>query len=107
MNGKGCPLNIPDLSEVETVFVRPDNIVADYRQAVVLANAKAASRYEEYMLISWYDRERDFESPQNASESREGSITDGYIHYALNHGATLKVDVDDGRYVFFYTPVEW
>ena len=107
MNGKSCPVNIPDLSKVETVLLHPANVVADYRQAVGLANAEAAGRYDDYLLVSWYDRQRDFESPQHASEGPEGSPTNGYIHYALSHGATLKVDVEDGRFVFFYTPVEW
>ncbi|MCJ7604220.1 MAG: AF1514 family protein [Desulfobulbaceae bacterium] len=32
---------------------------------------------------------------------------DGYIHYGLSHGAKLKIDIEDGRFVFFFAPVEW
>jgi hypothetical protein len=59
------------------------------------------------MLISWYDRDRDFESPQHATEGPEEGKTDGYILYAISHSATLKVDIEAGRFVFFYTPIEW
>jgi len=31
----------------------------------------------------------------------------GYVYYGLNHGATLKVDVKKGRFIFFFTPVEF
>ena len=59
------------------------------------------------MLISWYDRDRDVESPPNTTECAAGCQKDGYIHYAVNHGAELKVDIEAGRFVFFFTPVVW
>ena len=30
----------------------------------------------------------------------------GYVDYGIHHGASLKVDVEDGRFVFFYRPVD-
>ena len=57
-------------------------------------------------LLAWYDRDRDFESPQHASECHVNSAIPGYIDYALYHGATLKIDIEDGRFVFFYLPVD-
>ena len=57
------------------------------------------------MLLSWYDRERDLESPAHASECHEGCLTRGYWDYALNRGATLAVDFDDGRFVFCFRPL--
>jgi hypothetical protein len=60
----------------------------------------------ENMLLSWYDRERDLESPAHASECHEGCPTRGYWDYALNRGATLAVDFDDGRFVFCFRPLE-
>ena len=107
MTDKSCPIKVkgPDLAGVEVVELRSEDI--DYVQAKLLADAEAAKRYEEYMLVSWYDRDRDLESPLHATEGPEGGPTDGYIHYALSHGAALKVDVGGGRFVFFYTPVEW
>ena len=69
------------------------------------AGGEAGKRLGEHMLLAWYDRERDFESPQHASECHLDSAVPGYVDYALSHGATLKVDFDDGRFVFFYMPV--
>ena len=73
----------------------------------MLAKAEAEKYFDEYMLMSWYDRDRDFESPPNTSESPGDVPKDGYIHYAMNHGAKLKVEIDEGRFVFFFAPVEW
>jgi len=108
MGNDSCPIRFPDLSQVEEmVMLHPEKGVSDYREAMELANREAANRYEDYMLLSWYDRGRDFESPSHATEGPEGSPTNGYIHYALSHGATLKVDIENDRFVFFYTRVEW
>ena len=63
---------------------------------------QAETTLNEYMLLSWYDRDRDFESPQHASECHLDSAIPGYVDYGLNHGAQLKVDIEQGRFVFFY-----
>ena len=107
MTNQNCPLNSPDLSGLEQVFLHPESRVNDYQGALALANAQATQRFDEFMLISWYDKDRDFESPPNSTECLATCQKDGYIHYGLNHGAQLKVDVEDGRFVFFFTPVIW
>jgi len=89
-------VRVPDEEEFE-----------EYSDAVVVADFHASRRFDEFMLISWYDRDRDFESPPNTTEKAGDGPKDGYIHYALSHGAKLMVDIDGGRFVFFYTPVEW
>jgi len=96
----------PDLSGVTLVELHPRPPLTDYRQAMELANAEAAARLDDFMLVSWYDRDRDFESPQHVSECHEASSVPGYVDYGLHHGATLKVDVENGRFVFFYAPVD-
>ena len=106
MVDRSCRLNIPDLSQLEVVSLSPEGGVKDYREAVDLARVEAGKRFEEYMLVSWYDRDRDFESPPNTTESG-GDCKNGYIHYGLNHGAKLKVEIEGGRFVFFFAPVEW
>lgn len=35
-----------------------------------------------------------------------GSAVPGYVDYGIHHGATLVVDVEQGRFVFFYLPVD-
>ena len=102
-----CPLPVPpDLSGVTVVALHPQPRVQDYLQAMPLANAAAAARLHDYMLLSWYDRDRDFEAPQHVSECHAASAVPGYVDYGIHHGATLKVDVEDGRFVFFYRPVD-
>ncbi len=103
-----CPLprQAPDESGLEVVRLHPDPSPADYREAMALADAEARQRLGEFMLLSWYDRDRDFESPQHASECHSNSAIPGYVDYGLYHGARLKVDIEDGRFVFFYLPVD-
>ena len=107
MGDQSCPIKTPGQPEIEVVSLHPENGVSDYQQAMELAKGEAQSRFEDYMLVSWYDRDRDFESPPNTTECAEGCEKNGYIHYGLNHGAKLKVDIENGGFVFFFTPVEW
>ena len=77
-----------------------------YLEAMRLANAEAERRLGDHMLLSWYDRDRDFESPQHAGECHQDSAVPGYVDYGIHHGATLIVDIQSGRFVFFYLPVD-
>jgi len=27
--------------------------------------------------------------------------------FLISHGAKLKIDIEDGRFIFFFAPVEW
>ena len=102
-----CPVpSAPDLSGITVVPLQSPAPVADYLEAMRLANAEAAARLKEHMLLSWYDRDRDFEAPQHVSECHQDSAVPGYVDYGIHHGATLMVDVENGRFVFFYRPVE-
>lgn len=106
-SGAECVIPKPaDLSQLTIVELNLDRPVADYQEAMQLANAEAEARLGEAMLLSWYDRDRDFESPQHVSECHQDSATPGYVDYGIHHGATLKVDIEQGRFVFFYLPVE-
>jgi len=96
-----------DLHTIEIVSLAAQNPTKDYMEALSMAREEADRRFEEHMLVSWYDRDRDFESPPHTTEKPGNGPKDGYIHYGINHGAKLKVDVDDGRFVFFFAPVDW
>ena len=104
-NDQSCPINQPGQSQVAFVNLTPEKRVRDFQEAMALAKSEAQKHFHEYMLVSWYDRDRDFESPAGASECEHG--VPGYILYGLNHGAKLKVEVEEGRFVFFFAPVEW
>lgn len=106
-NPSSCSLpQPPDLSGVHRVPLRPQPSPADYRVAMALAETEARARLGDCMLLSWYDRDRDFESPQHASECHQASATPGYVDYGIHHGATLLVDIEEGRFVFFYLPLD-
>lgn len=99
-------LQTPDLSGIQILELAPGRPLGDYLQAMRLANEHAHRLLGEHMLLSWYDRDRDFESPQHASECHQGAAVPGYVDYGIYHGATLKVDIEHGRFVFFYLPVD-
>ncbi len=102
-----CQLpGLPDLAGVTQIKLHPEPSPPDYRAAMALADAEARARLGDFMLLSWYDRDRDFESPQHASECHLDSAIPGYVDYGVSHGATLMVDIEDGRFVFFYLPVD-
>lgn len=96
----------PDFSGIEVVTLSPDPPLNDYLAGMKLANEQADRRFADYMLLSWYDRDRDFESPQHASECHQEGAVPGYVDYGIYHGARLMVDIEQGRFVFFYLPVE-
>jgi hypothetical protein len=106
-NPVSCPVPAgPDLSKLTVVRLLPQDRLVDYRAAMQLANIEADARIGQHMLLSWYDRDRDFESPQHASECHLDSAVPGYVDYGIHHGATLMVDIEHGRFVFFYLPVD-
>lgn len=75
----------------------------DFNAALKLATAIAQQQLDdETMLLSWYDRERDLESPAGVSECHVGCATKGSWDYALNRGARLVVDFDSGRFYFCF-----
>ena len=106
-SGSYCNMDGPDFSNVETVSLKPEPSPADYQVAMQIANKVADEKLEDYMLLSWYDKDRDFESPQHSSECHANSPLPGYVDYGVYHGATLKVDIEEGRFVFFYLPVDF
>ncbi len=106
-NGFSCPIpKPPDMSHIVQLEISPDPPLKDYLEAMRLANQEADKRLGQHMLLSWYDRDRDFESPQHASECHQHSAVPGYVDYGVYHGAKLKIDIEQGRFVFFYLPVD-
>jgi hypothetical protein len=103
MSEPSCPLpDKPDFSGVSMVRLHPKAPLTGYLQAMQAAQIEAESRLKESMLLAWYDRDRDFAVPQHVDECHLGSATPGYVDYALHHGACLIIDIEDGRFVFFY-----
>lgn len=101
MTAEHCGI-APDYTGVTIVELSPEPILVDYSKAMKFAEKIASEKLEDFMLLSWYDRDRDYESPLHSSECHEDSAIPGYVDYGLNHGATLKVDLYQGRFIFFY-----
>ncbi|MDA8128912.1 MAG: AF1514 family protein [Betaproteobacteria bacterium] len=75
----------------------------DFNRALALSTSIARHHLgDDTMLLSWYDRERDLESPAGVSECHAGCATKGSWDYALNRGARLAVDFDAGRFTFCF-----
>jgi len=75
----------------------------DFNTALKLATSIAQQQLgDDTMLLSWYDRERDLESPAGVSECHEGCAIKGSWDYALNRGARLAVEYDSGRFYFCF-----
>ena len=106
MNDSCPPRTVPDLAGVTIAELAWPQPLQDYREAMRRADAEANARLGRHMLLSWYDRDRDFESPQHASECHAAGAVPGYVDYGLNHGARLMVDIEGGRFVFFYLPLD-
>ena len=65
------------------------------------AEADAVARLEgdESMLLAWYDAARDVGFPEARECTRDQP---NWEVYAENHGANLRVEVNDGAYVFLF-----
>ena len=94
-----------EISELDLLQLNPAPPMADYEEALSLARQQADQELGENRLLSWYDRDRDMESPPPASESSPGGGMPGYVVYGICHGAKLQVDIHDGRFVFFFLPI--
>jgi hypothetical protein len=101
--GDACPATPrAPLQEPDTLHIDATAPIDDFDGALAIADSQAGARLGDYMLLSWYDRDRDYESPRNASECHEDSAVPGYVDFGVSHGANLKIDVEQGRFVFYY-----
>ncbi len=92
----------PDYSKLKQIELSPEGGVKDFQQAKELADKIADTELDEHMLLSFYDKDNDYESPRNASDCHENSPIPGYVDYALYRDASLRVNIGQGRFVFFY-----
>lgn len=91
---------------MQTLYVfSSDAAAGDFDACLRHARRLAEATLGESMLLSWYDRDRDYESPAGASECHVGCDTPGYMDFAANHGGELVVNFDRGRYVFCFRPL--
>ena len=67
----GCEVhrNLAAGQDIKVVEIDPADPVADLEAAMALAGKEAGARLGEHMLLSWYDRDRDFESPSTQASA--------------------------------------
>lgn len=105
-SGFVCKLRAePDYSGVTIIEIAPEEPIQDFNAAKQLADNKAEALLESAMLLAFHDGDKGFDSPQHGDECHAGSPIPAYIDYALSHGATLKIDIEKGRFIFFYLAV--
>lgn len=102
-----CTVNQGGGVEIETAWLTRSGKESGYRTALALARTMTAAHFGEYLLISWYERDRDYESPSNTTECGAGCPKNGDIICGLSRGATSRADIGAGRPAFFFVPVEW
>ncbi len=78
---------------------------AGFADAKKAADAAAAAALGECTCMAFFDRQAGRESPAHASECHGDCEVPGYEEYAVHRGATLKVVVNRGDYVFLYRPL--
>jgi len=90
---------------MKTLHLNADELGLGFDQCLRLAEACAQHLLGEHMLLSFYDRDRNLESPHGVSECHFQCATPGWVDYAQNRGGTLMVDFDHGRHVFCFMPL--
>ncbi|MFZ0791610.1 MAG: AF1514 family protein [Chromatiaceae bacterium] len=92
-----CPVPGPiDWGRIDRAELHPVPPLADDRAAVAVAAQVAAERQGESMLLSWYDRDRDFESPQHASECHLARPGVAPLDVAARLSSAVRSSVQDG-----------
>ena len=88
---------------MKTLSLDAEALELDFNASLALAEDMARHLLgEDTMLLSWYDRERDYESPAGVSECHENCPTKGYWDYAESRGARLAIDIGRGKYMFCF-----
>ena len=94
---------------MNTLHMNADALGLNFDQTLKLANAAADHVLRQQggaMLLSFYDRDRNLESPHGVSECHFQCPIPGWQDYAANRGGALMVNFGKGRFVFCYRPVE-
>jgi hypothetical protein len=94
---------------MKTLHMNADELGLNFDQTLKLANAAAEHYLEKQggaMLLSFYDRDRNLESPHGVSECHFQCAIPGWQDYAENRGGALMVNFEQGRFVFCYRPLD-
>jgi YHS domain-containing protein len=84
---------------MQNVGLIVNGLELEFESAQALAKVAANHLVAGAMLLAWYDRPREKESP----EVPECTGKPGWIAYAEGHGGNIRVDINHGEYVFIFT----
>jgi hypothetical protein len=87
---------------MRTIYLDFSDQTPDFNLSKKIADALAKLLVEQSLCISWYDRERQLESPSHVSECATNCKVPGVVDYARNRGARLMVDIGKGAFIFCY-----
>ena len=87
---------------MKKIFLKSATGRSGFAEAKSLSEATASDELDEPILLSWYDKARDMESPRGVSECHTDCDTPGCVDYAANRGGALVVDIDNGAFLFCY-----
>lgn len=90
---------------MKTLHLNADDLALGFHQCHRLAGIAAEHLLDGAMLLSFYDRDRDLESPAGVSECHRGCTVPGWQEYAETRGGTLMVNFGQGRFVFCFRPL--
>lgn len=79
--------------------------VSDFDTLRDVTKIIAKQRNPNTSLLSWYDKKKDKCSPTN-TYSGSCTVKKGepeWEKYARNHGGSLKIEVNNGDYIFIYS----
>lgn len=81
------------------------SFVSDLDTLIDVTRIIAKQRNPHTSLLSWYDRKSDRCSPSDTCSNSCSAIEDepGWEKYARNHGGAIKIDVNNGDFVFIYS----
>lgn len=90
---------------MKTLHLNADELALNFDACHRLANILADHVLGGAMLLSFFDRERDLESPAGVSECHRDCPIPGWQEYAETRGGELMVNFSQGRYVFCFRPL--
>lgn len=90
---------------MKTLHLDASELDLDFNACLKLAEANASHLLGEAMLLSFYDRDRNLESPHGVSECHFQCAIPGWVDYARNRGGSLIVNFGQGRFVFCFRPL--
>jgi hypothetical protein len=101
-----CDLQrVPDYRKVTIITLQSVSVSPSFWDALSLAEEAAVLTLGENILLSWHEQDCLFAHTQPADGRDYPDAVPGYADYAVKHGARLMVDIDDGRFVFFFRPM--